>query len=69
MLVGFLILDVALVAWSLHLMQTAVHRQEFSLMLAGILVAICAAGVVMVYFLMNGYISFLQALPIDNRYD
>ncbi len=35
MLVPILIFDVALVAWSLHLMQQAVEDQEFSLMLAG----------------------------------
>jgi hypothetical protein len=69
MLVGFLIFDVALVAWSLHLMQAAINRQEFSLMLAGILVAISAAGVVLVYFLISGYVGFLHTLPIDNRYD
>jgi hypothetical protein len=69
MLVGFLIFDVALVAWSLHLMQAAIERQEFSLMLAGILVAISAAGVVLVYFLISGYVGFLHTLPIDNRYD
>jgi hypothetical protein len=69
MLVGFLIFDVALVAWSLHLMQAAINRQEFSLMLAGILVAISAAGVVLVYFLISGYVCFLHTLPIDNHYD
>jgi hypothetical protein len=69
MLVGFLIFDVALVAWSLHLMQAAINRQEFSLMLAGILVAISAAGVVLVYFLISGYVGFLDTLPIGNRYD
>jgi hypothetical protein len=69
MLVGFLIFDVALVAWSLHLMQAAVNRQEFSLMLAGILVAISAAGVVLVYFLISGYVGFLHTLPINNHYD
>jgi hypothetical protein len=69
MLVGFLIFDVALVAWSLHLMQAAVNRQEFSLMLAGILVAISAAGVVLVYFLISGYVGFLHTLPLNNRYD
>jgi hypothetical protein len=69
MLVGFLIFDVALIAWSLHLMQAAVSRQEFSLMLAGTLVAISAAAVMLVYFLMSGYINFLNELPIDNHYD
>jgi hypothetical protein len=64
MLVGFLIFDVALVAWSLHLMQAAINRQEFSLMLAGILVAISAAGVVVIYVLISGYVGFLQTRPL-----
>jgi hypothetical protein len=56
MLVSFIIFDVALVAWSLHLMQAAVDRQEFSLMLAGILVAMSAAAMILVYWLINGYV-------------
>ncbi len=59
MLVSLIIFDAALVAWSLHLMQSAVDRQEFSLMLAGILVAMSAAAMIVVYWLINGYISFL----------
>ncbi|EPF19433.1 hypothetical protein MAESPC_03919 [Microcystis aeruginosa SPC777] len=46
MLVPILIFDLGLVAWSLHLMQQAFDRQEFSLMLAGTLVAAAAAGYV-----------------------
>ncbi|MEB3225540.1 MAG: hypothetical protein VKJ86_07010 [Synechococcus sp.] len=53
MLVPILIFDVALVAWSLHLMQQAFDQQEFSLMLAGTLVAASAAAMMVVYFLMN----------------
>jgi ABC-type lipoprotein release transport system permease subunit len=68
MLVGLLIFDMALVAWSLHLMQAAVNRQEFSLMLAGILVAMSAAAMVVVYSLMNGYICYLDALTSTGVY-
>lgn len=53
MLVTILILDVALVAWSLHLMQESFLHREFSLMLAGILVATSAAAMMVVYFLMG----------------
>ncbi|MGK7936645.1 MAG: hypothetical protein AB4206_12735 [Xenococcaceae cyanobacterium] len=53
MLIPILILDVALVAWSLHLMQEAMQQQEFSLMLAGTLVAASAAAMMVVYFLMG----------------
>jgi hypothetical protein len=60
MLVSFIIFDVALVAWSLHLMQAAVDRQEFSLMLAGILVAMSAAATILIYWLINGYVCFLS---------
>jgi hypothetical protein len=68
MLVSILIFDVALVAWSLHLMQAAVDRQEFSLMLAGILVAMSAAAMVVVYSLMNGYFCYLDALTATGVY-
>ena len=59
MLVPILIFNVALVAWSLHLMQQAFDQQEFSLMLAGTLVAASAAGMMVVYFLMNNCLSKL----------
>jgi hypothetical protein len=64
MLVSFIIIDVALVAWSLHLMQAAVDRQEFSLMLAGILVAMSAAAIILIYWLINGYVCFLAGQPV-----
>ncbi len=65
MLIPILIFDVALVAWSLHLMQQAFNRQEFSLMLAGTLVASAAAGLLVVYFLMNNCIGyFTQATSL-----
>lgn len=59
MLIPILIFDVALVAWSLHLMQEALQQQEFSLMLAGTLVAAAAAAMMVVYFLMGNCISHL----------
>jgi hypothetical protein len=61
MLIFILVLVVALVAWSLHLMQQAVDRDEFSLMLAGTLVAASAAAMLVVYFLMGNYIGYLTA--------
>jgi hypothetical protein len=59
MLIPILIFDVALVAWSLHLMEKAYHHKEFSLMLAGILVALAAAAMLVVYFLMGNCMSYL----------
>jgi hypothetical protein len=50
---------IALVAWSLHLMQQAVDRREFSLMLAGTLVAFSAAALMAVYFLVGDYIGYV----------
>lgn len=57
MLFPILIFDVALVAWSLHLMQSALEQQEFSLMLAGSLVAASAAAMLVVYFIMGNCLS------------
>ena len=57
-----LIIVIALVAWSLHLMQEAVENQEFALMLAGTLVATAAAAMVAVYFLMGGYIGYVTQM-------
>lgn len=59
MLIPILIFDVALVAWSLHLMQQALDRREFSLMLAGSLVALSAAAMLVVYFLASNCITYL----------
>ena len=59
MLIPILIFDVALVAWSLHLIQSALDRQEFSLMLAGTLVGASAAAMLVVYFIINNCISRL----------
>ena len=57
-----LTLVIALVAWSLHLMQEAFVHQEFSLMLAGCLVAIAAAAIMAVYFMMGNYIGYVSEL-------
>lgn len=62
MLIPILILDVALVAWSLHLMQQALNNREFSLMLAGTLVAMAAAAMMVVYFLVNHCLSYLSRI-------
>ncbi len=59
MLTPILIFDVALVAWSLHLMQSALERQEFSLMLAGTLVGASAAAMLVVYFIIGNCLSRL----------
>ena len=58
----FLILAivVALVAWALRLMDQALKVQEFSLMLAGFLVASSAAALVGVYFLMSNYLVYIN---------
>jgi uncharacterized membrane protein YcjF (UPF0283 family) len=65
MLIPILIFDVALVAWSLHLMQEAFHQQEFSLMLAGTLVSFAAAALVVAYILMNHYVTYVQGLAFN----
>ncbi len=59
MLIPILILDVALVAWSLHLVQEALSQHEFSLLLAGTLVALAAGAMLVVYFLMGHCLSYL----------
>jgi len=48
-----LIFDMALVAWSLHLMQSSVQYQEFSLMFAGTLVAMSAAAILVACVMMR----------------
>ncbi|MBE9126936.1 MULTISPECIES: hypothetical protein [unclassified Coleofasciculus] len=62
MLIAILIFDIALVAWSLHLMQQAFDTREFSFMLAGTLVAMSAAAMLVVYFLMNSYLGYVSRL-------
>jgi hypothetical protein len=69
MLIILLVIAIALVTWSLHLMQEALDRQEFSLMLAGTLVAFSAAALVGVYFLMNNYMGYLTQIAHQPVYD
>ena len=57
MLIPILIFDIALVAWSLHLIQSALDQQEFSLIFAGTLVAASAVAMMVVYFLVGNCIS------------
>ncbi|HEY9688779.1 MAG TPA: hypothetical protein V6D46_02215 [Coleofasciculaceae cyanobacterium] len=64
-MVVVLLLAIALVAWSLHLMQQALSNKEFSLMLAGTLVASAAAALVVVYFLGNSSLRYL--LSVDHN--
>lgn len=49
-----------LVGWALHLMEEAIEHREFSLMLAGFLVASSAAALVAVYFLMIDYMGYMN---------
>jgi Ca2+/Na+ antiporter len=53
---------IGLVAWALHLMQEAVQRREFSLMLAGFLVSSAAAAMMSVYFLMSHYVLYMSEM-------
>lgn len=64
----FLILAIvaALVAWALRLMDQALKVQEFSLMLAGFLVASSAAALVGVYFLMSNYMVYINESAPDS---
>ncbi len=65
-----LVIVVGLVFWALRLMDRAVENQEFSLMLAGFLVASSAAAMVGVYFLMSDYLIFMtQASNAFDSYD
>ncbi|MGB3300509.1 MAG: hypothetical protein WBA76_19780 [Phormidesmis sp.] len=51
-------------------MDRAVTNQEFSLMLAGFLVASSAAAMVGVYFLMSDYLNFVgQTTTAFDSYD
>lgn len=59
MLLLILIFDIALVAWSLHLMQSAFQYQEFSLMLAGTLVALAAAAIMLSSVMMGSCLGYI----------
>lgn len=61
-MVVILFIVVCLVAWALYLMQEAVQRREFSLMLAGVLVSSAAAALVGVYFLMGHYVGYMTEM-------
>jgi len=50
---------VVLVAWALRLMESAVAEQEFSLMLAGTLVSLAAAAIVVSYFMLGSCLGFV----------
>jgi hypothetical protein len=52
----------ALVIWALRLMQKAIEQQEFSLMLAGCLVATAAAAIMGVCFMMSDYMGYVSQL-------
>jgi hypothetical protein len=69
MLILILLVVIALVAWSLHLMQEAVSQREFSLILAGTLVAASAAALVGVYFLMGNYMGYMTRLSSDTAFN
>ncbi len=57
---------VGLVAWALHLMQSALTQREFSLMLAGFLVVSAAAALLLVYFLVNNSMGYMaQAMALE----
>jgi hypothetical protein len=60
MMLLILAIVIALVAWALRLMEQAVKVQEFSLMLAGFLVASSAAAMMGVYFLMGNYMVYME---------
>ncbi|MCU0565874.1 MAG: hypothetical protein MUF49_04685 [Oculatellaceae cyanobacterium Prado106] len=66
-MVFILFIVVCLVAWALQLMQDAVQRREFSLMLAGFLVSSAAAALVGVYFLMGHYVGYMTEMA-DRAY-
>ncbi|MBW4656433.1 MAG: hypothetical protein KME20_25820 [Kaiparowitsia implicata GSE-PSE-MK54-09C] len=51
-------------AWALHLMEQAMDRKEFSLMLAGCLVSVAAAGLVAVYFLMGHFVGYMDQMAL-----
>ncbi|GAB4213425.1 MAG: hypothetical protein OHK0012_09530 [Synechococcales cyanobacterium] len=60
MLLIVLIIIIALAWWALHLMEQAYRLQQFSRMLAGLLVGLAAGGVMMTYFFMSDYIDFVM---------
>jgi hypothetical protein len=69
MLITILAINIVLVSWSLHLMQESMESREFSLMLAGTLVAFSAAALVGVYFLMGDCISYFSSMAHNASYE
>lgn len=70
MILLILVIVTSLVFWALRLMDRAVENQEFSLMLAGFLVASSAAAIVGIYFLMSDYMAFVtHASATFDSYD
>lgn len=49
-----------LIVWSMRLMFVAFRQQDFSFLFAGTLVAMSAAGIVVVYALMSGCMGYLS---------
>ncbi len=60
MLLIIVAIVISLAAWSLHLMQQAIEQREFSLMLAGTLVAFSAAAMMGVYFLTSSCLAYFS---------
>jgi hypothetical protein len=54
----FLVILIGLMIWSLQLLQCSIKSRDLSLALASGLVGVSAVGVVMVYMLMDGYMSY-----------
>jgi len=61
-MIFILLVVIVLVAWALHLMQEALDRKEFSLMLAGFLVSVAASALVAVYFLVGNYVGYMEQM-------
>ena len=65
---------IALVGLALHFMQEAITRQEFSLMIAGLLIATSSAGIVGVYLLVGHSVTDRphggqEQVAIENAYE
>jgi hypothetical protein len=60
-MVIFLVILIGLIVWSLQLLQCSIKSRDLSLALASSLVGVSAVGVVMVYMLMDGCMSYFSA--------
>jgi len=60
MLAFVLLFVIVLVTWALRLMESAVAKQEFSLMLAGTLVSLAAAAFVVSYLMLGNCLGFVR---------